>query len=109
MKHIDTERFNMNLFISFPFSAKIGPSKTTNKGIRGFKRYIAIGIVSFNIHKLGAIIQEQETKKDIRRKKYNKTYSENRKYQAARKILKINRKEAGVVHPKNMSFGTFYK
>ena len=54
-----------------------------DKGIRGFKRNIAIGIVSFNIHKLGAIIQEQERKKDIRRKKYNKTYAENRKYQAA--------------------------
>lgn len=54
-----------------------------DKGVRGFKRHVAVGIVSFNIHKLGAIIQEQEKKKDIRRKKYNKTYAENRKYQAA--------------------------
>jgi len=54
-----------------------------DKGIRGFKRYIAVGILSFNIHKLGAIIQEQTRKKEKRQKKYNKTYLENRKYQAA--------------------------
>jgi transposase, IS5 family len=54
-----------------------------DKGIGGFNRYIAIGILSFNIHKLGALLQEQERKKNKRRKKYNKTYAENRKYQAA--------------------------
>ena len=57
--------------------------KCRDKGINGFRRYVAMGILSFNIHKLGAIIQKQSRKKETRRRKYNQTYKENSSYQAA--------------------------
>ena len=60
-----------------------GLKKCRNKGEVGFNKYVAVGILAFNIHKLGAVIQEQHRKSEARRKKYLKTYEENRHYQIA--------------------------
>lgn len=60
-----------------------GLKKCRNKGDIGFNKYVAVGILAFNIHKLGAIIQEKHRKSESRRKKYLKTYEENRAYQIA--------------------------
>ncbi len=60
-----------------------GFKKCKDKGIEGFKRHIALTILAFNIHKLGAIIQKREQKSAARKKKYNQTYAQNRSYKAA--------------------------
>ena len=60
-----------------------GLKKCRNKGKIGFNKYVAVGILAFNIHKLGAVIQEQHRKSEARRKKYLETYEENRHYQIA--------------------------
>ncbi|MCP3942932.1 MAG: ISNCY family transposase [Desulfobacteraceae bacterium] len=57
-----------------------GLKKCRNKGEIGFNKYVAMGILAFNIHKLGAVIGEQHRKSESRRKKYLKTYEENRHY-----------------------------
>ena len=60
-----------------------GLNKCKDKGIDGFHRYVAMGVLAFNIHKLGAVIQEQHRKNETRRRKYRETYHENKTYQAA--------------------------
>jgi hypothetical protein len=40
-------------------------------GIDGFKRYVALAIVARNIHRIGAILKQQEQKRTERRKKYS--------------------------------------
>lgn len=46
-----------------------GLNRCPDKGVRGFKRYIALGIVSYNLHRLGRLlIQAQQTDKDKARK-----------------------------------------
>ena len=40
-------------------------------GIDGFKRYVALAIVARNIHRIGAILKQQEQKRSERRKKYS--------------------------------------
>jgi len=39
-------------------------------GIDGFKRYVSLSIVARNIHRMGAILKQQEQKRDERRKIY---------------------------------------
>lgn len=39
-------------------------------GLDGFKRYVSLAIVSRNIQRIGAILKQQEKKRDERRKKY---------------------------------------
>jgi len=60
-----------------------GFKKCKDKEIEGFERHIALTILAFNIHKLGAIIQKREQKSAARKKKYNQTYAQNRSYKAA--------------------------
>jgi hypothetical protein len=33
-------------------------------GIKGFKRYVALAVVARNLHRLGAVVREQERKKE---------------------------------------------
>ena len=44
-----------------------GLDRCPDRGIAGFKRYVAWGIVAFNLHKLGAILMEQERQKNEER------------------------------------------
>ena len=60
-----------------------GLKKCKDKGVDGFSRHVGIGIMAFNIHKLGAFIQEAYRKNKTRRRKYCITYNENRRYQPA--------------------------
>ena len=39
-------------------------------GINGFKRYVALAVVARNIHRIGAILKQQEQKREQRKKKY---------------------------------------
>jgi len=40
-----------------------GLKKVSDSGIEGFKRYVALGVLGYNIHKLGAILLERDRKK----------------------------------------------
>ena len=40
-------------------------------GIGGFKRYVALAVVARNIHRIGAILWQQEQQREHRRKKYS--------------------------------------
>jgi hypothetical protein len=42
-----------------------------DQGIRGFKRYVALAVLARNIHRLGAILWEQEQKRAKRKRKYS--------------------------------------
>ena len=45
-------------------------------GIDGFKRYISLGILARNIQKIGQILQKNEQKKQIRKKKVQETWNQ---------------------------------
>jgi len=47
-----------------------------DKGIKGFKRYVALAIVSRNIQRLGTILQKQEIDRQKRREKVQATWAE---------------------------------
>ena len=40
-------------------------------GIHGFKRYVALAVVARNIHRIGAILWQQEQKRAQRKRKYS--------------------------------------
>lgn len=40
-----------------------GLNKCPDKGMKAFKRYTALGVMAYNLHRLGKILQEQEKKK----------------------------------------------
>jgi hypothetical protein len=46
-----------------------GLDRCPDKGLGHYKRYIALGVLSYNLHKLGNILQEEELKKTKRRNK----------------------------------------
>ena len=46
-----------------------GLNRCPDKGLGHYKRYIALGVLSYNLHKLGNILQEEELKKAKRRNK----------------------------------------
>jgi transposase, IS5 family len=54
-----------------------------DKGLKGFLRYVAIGILARNIQILGHILQQKEKKRRQRIKRYRKTWEDNRRQQAA--------------------------
>jgi transposase, IS5 family len=54
-----------------------------DKGLDGFLRYLAIGMLARNIQILGHLLQQKEKKRQKRIKKYCKTWEANRKQQAA--------------------------
>ena len=54
-----------------------------DKGLNGFLRYVAIGILARNIQILGHILQQKEKKRQQRIERYRKTLEENRRQQAA--------------------------
>ena len=39
-----------------------GLKKVPDSGIEGYKRYVALGVLGYNIHKLGAILLERRYK-----------------------------------------------
>jgi len=39
-------------------------------GIAGFKRYVALAVVARNIHRIGAILWQQEQRREQRKRKY---------------------------------------
>ena len=47
-----------------------GLDRCPDHGIGGFKRYVALAVVARNIHRLGAILWQQEQKRARRKKKY---------------------------------------
>ena len=47
-----------------------GLDKCPDHGIAGFKRYVALAVVARNIHRIGAILKQQEQKREQRKKKY---------------------------------------
>jgi hypothetical protein len=40
-------------------------------GIGGFKRYVALAVVARNIHRIGALLWQQEQKRERRKKQYS--------------------------------------
>jgi len=44
-----------------------GLDRCPDQGIVGFKRYVALAVVARNIHRIGAILREQEIKRMKRR------------------------------------------
>ena len=54
-----------------------------DKGLDGFLRYAAIGMLARNIQILGHILQQKEKKRQQRIERYRKTWEENRKQKAA--------------------------
>jgi IS5 family transposase len=55
-----------------------GPDRCPDHGIDGFKRYTALAVLARNLQILGHIIQQKELKREKRRKKYRRTWVENR-------------------------------
>jgi hypothetical protein len=47
-----------------------GLDRCPDHGIGGFKRYVALAVVARNIHRIGAILWQQEQKRARRKKKY---------------------------------------
>ena len=47
-----------------------GLDRCPDHGIAGFKRYVALAVVARNIHRIGAILKQQEQKREQRKKKY---------------------------------------
>jgi hypothetical protein len=39
-----------------------------DRGIKNFKRYVSLAIVAHNIHKIGALVQEKERRKNKRQR-----------------------------------------
>lgn len=53
-----------------------GLDRCPDYGIDGFKRYVALAVVARNLHRLGAVLREQEQEQQKARRKrgpYNKT------------------------------------
>ena len=48
-----------------------GLDRCPDHGIGGFKRYVALAVVARNIHRIGAILWQQEQKREQRTKKYS--------------------------------------
>lgn len=46
-----------------------GLNRCPDKGLAHFKKYIALGVLSYNLHKLGNVLQQEELKKQKRRNK----------------------------------------
>ena len=40
-------------------------------GIDGFKRYVALAVVARNIHRIGAILHQQELEREKRKKRFS--------------------------------------
>ena len=47
-----------------------GLDRCPNHGIDGFKRYVALAVVARNIHRIGAILRQQEQERAQRKQKY---------------------------------------
>jgi IS5 family transposase len=47
-----------------------GLDRCPDHGIDGFKRYVALAVVARNIHRIGAILWQQEQQREQRRRKY---------------------------------------
>jgi hypothetical protein len=47
-----------------------GLDRCPDHGVRGFKRYVALAVVARNIHRIGAILREQETRRAKRKTRY---------------------------------------
>lgn len=47
-----------------------GLDRCRDHGIRGFKRYVALAVVARNIHRIGAILREQENRRAKRKSRY---------------------------------------
>lgn len=48
-----------------------GLDRCPDHGIGGFKRYVALAVVARNIHRIGAILWQQEQQREHRRKQYS--------------------------------------
>jgi IS5 family transposase len=48
-----------------------GLDRCPDHGIHGFKRYVALAVVARNIHRIGAILWQQEQEREHRRAKYS--------------------------------------
>ena len=48
-----------------------GLDKCLDHGIGGLKRYVAFAVVARNIHRIGAILWQQEQKREQRKKSYS--------------------------------------
>ncbi len=60
-----------------------GLSRCPDRGKPAFERYVALGVLAFNVHKLGSIIQKKARKAEKHRERYLNTYWENRNSDAA--------------------------
>ena len=48
-----------------------GLDRCPDHGIDGFKRYVALAVVARNIHRIGAILTQQQQLREQRKKKYS--------------------------------------
>ncbi len=48
-----------------------GLDRCPDHGIAGFNRYVALAVVARNIHRIGAILKQQEQQREQRKKKYS--------------------------------------
>jgi len=48
-----------------------GLNRCPDHGINGFRRYVALAVVARNIHRIGAILWQQEQKRALRKRKYS--------------------------------------
>jgi len=39
-------------------------ARCPDKGIRGMHRYVALGVIAYNLHRIGKILLEQDRNKD---------------------------------------------
>lgn len=56
-----------------------GLDRCRDKGIKGFRRYVALAVLSRNIQRLGAILQKQEIDRQKCREKVRVTWMEKNK------------------------------
>lgn len=48
-----------------------GLDRCPDRGIDGFKRYVALAVLARNIHRIGDILKQQEQKREKRKRKYS--------------------------------------
>ena len=60
-----------------------GLSRCPDKGKPALERYVSLGVVAFNFHKLGSVIQKKRRKDKKRNDIYRETYFKNRSEKAA--------------------------
>lgn len=55
-----------------------GLDRCSDRGMRGFRKYVALAVAARNIQKIGHVLQEKKLKRELRKEKYRNTMTRNK-------------------------------